>query len=147
MSRAERSGLGDPRRLKGEAGWQEVGKRAGLVGYGPVGGSAGVEDEDRGGVRGELKQSLTAGATRRGRGVVEIDDRYGTQTDGGPKLSDSACHGGLFGTDGQAKARIFDVARSDDGTGMRLIQQQCGAHMEVRVRGVAARSGGPGAGA
>ena len=138
MARAAGSRL---RRTEAEGGGEEVGEGRGLVDDVASGVFTGVEDEDGGGVGGELEQGLAACAAGHGSGVIEIGDRDCAQGDRGAEFGDGATDGNLLGAAGEAVAGVFYVAAGDDVGGVWLGEEEGGADAEVAVGGVGVMGG------
>ena len=75
--------------------------------------AVGCGEEDRGGRQDELGEHLSAGATGRAGGFVQVGDGDGFDADVGSELGDGSDQSGTLGADGEAVADIFHICAGD----------------------------------
>ena len=133
-------------RLEREACGQQVGQRASPAAQRAEAVGVGIQNSHGGGIRGELQESLAAGAAGSGGSVVEIGHCNGVQADVWAEFCHGAGDGCLLRAGGEAKAGVLHVAGGDDGAGVGVGEEKGGADAKAGVRRVAVCSGGAGTG-
>jgi hypothetical protein len=85
------------------------------------------------GVGTEFEDHLTAGAARRTRGVVAVEDGDGANPEGDAFSGDASGDGRALGAHGQAVRSIFDIATGIDRAGSG---KHSGADVELGIRSI-----------